>query len=587
MVAKKRDSFAKDNSLSPRARRRGKGPLIKSQPGRSPAPSPPGHPWAEEAFRTELAFRQALENSILAGIAAFDLEGRQIYANPAFCKMVGWTQDELIGNKPPFVYWPADFVPALSEIFLRIFTEPAPQGREEVLFQRKGGTRFPALVLYSILRNSRGEKLGWVLSVEDITEIKRKEEEIRRLNAELEERVRLRTAELEAANAGLEKARDAAVRKRRYLKTVLDTIPSGVIVTHQPDGRITYVNRRGLELYRGSSSLRALLPADLRQIKLETETGDPFPPNELPVYQAMRKGENIRFVEIQIERSDQSRVTVSVNASPLRDETGKVIGAVGSFHDITRRKAAEDEIKRLNEDLRHRTYSLEAANRELKSFTSSVAHDLRTPLIIMGTYSQRLLKKYAKRLDKKGQGYLDQLLSTTQKMEQIIEALMKLSLVSRAEIHWEKVNLSEISGTVMEELRRLEPLRPLDCSIPQDLFVMGDPPLLKIMMENLLRNAWKFTRQSSPALIELGVLPQGPDRAFFVRDNGCGFDMAQAQKIFEPFTRLHNKEEVEGSGIGLATVKRVIDRHGGKIWSESKPGRGATFYFTLESRQSL
>jgi PAS domain S-box-containing protein len=586
-VAKKKVELKKREILSLRPGRREKRPPLKDRPVAPLADSFAGHPWAEEAFRTELAFRQALENSILAGIVAFDLEGRQIYANPAFCRMVGWTREDLVGTKPPFLYWPSDAVPALNEFFLRIFTGPSFQGQEEVRFQRKDGTRFEALVLYSVLRNSRQEKVGWVLSVEDITDIKRQEEEIRRLNAELEERVRRRTAELEQANARLEEAREAAVRKRRYLKTVLDTIPSGVIVIHQPEGRITYVNRRGLELYRGSSPLRALLPADLRQIKLTRKNGESFPPNDLPLYQAMRKGENIRFVEVQIERPDHSRVTVSVNASPLRDETGKIIGAVGSFHDITHRKAAEDEIKRLNEDLHRRTLGLEAANRELKSFTSSVAHDLRTPLIIMGTYGQRLLKKYGERLDEKGKDYLDQILSTTQKMEQIIDALMKLSFVSRAEIHWEKVNLSEMAGKVMEELRRLDPLRPVDCSIPKDLFVMGDPPLLKIMLENLFGNAWKFTRQSPSALIELGAFQERRNRAFFVRDNGCGFDRAQAAKIFEPFTRLHKKEEFEGTGIGLATVKRVIDRHGGRVWVESEPGRRTTFYFTLESEQSL
>jgi signal transduction histidine kinase len=169
-------------------------------------------------------------------------------------------------------------------------------------------------------------------------------------------------------------------------------------------------------------------------------------------------------------------------------------------------------------------------------------------------------------------------------MEEIIDDLMKLSLVTRKEIQYDAVDLSSLAKSLREEFQKTEPERQVDFRIVDDLRVKGDPQLLRVALQNLLHNAWKYTRRNSQARIELGVIRGGDQPVFFVRDNGCGFDMVHAERVFNPFTRLHKSEDFEGTGIGLATVKRIIDRHGGRIWAESEVGRGTTFYFTMREK---
>jgi PAS domain S-box-containing protein len=420
-------------------------------------------------------------------------------------------------------------------------------------------------------------------------------ESLRKKCAELEERVRQRTQQVGALTQELkneinerrqrekelEKARDSHMQERRRLEVILDTIPSGVVIIEKPDGRVSYMNPRGLELYGKKTIGPMLLPRHSSEFRLMKADGRLFPPEELPASRALLAGEVIRDEEIMIEHSDGRQIVVSAHASPLRNERGEITAAVGVFHDISTRKKAENEIKELNEKLRRRTAELEEANRELEAFTASVAHDLRTPLIVMGSYSQRLLKKYADRLDARGRGYIEQLLSTTRRMEQIIADLMKLSFVTRMEIKYDMVDLSSLAKSLREELQKTEPERQVDFSIEEDLRVKGDPQLLRVALHNLLHNAWKYTRRNSQARIELGVIQGGDQPVFFVRDNGCGFDMVHAERVFNPFTRLHKSEDFEGTGIGLATVKQVINRHGGRIWAESEVGQGTTFYFTI------
>jgi light-regulated signal transduction histidine kinase (bacteriophytochrome) len=227
---------------------------------------------------------------------------------------------------------------------------------------------------------------------------------------------------------------------------------------------------------------------------------------------------------------------------------------------------------------------LEAVNKELESFSYSVSHDLRAPLRGIDGFSQALLEDYSEKLDESGRDFLQRIRASTQRMGQLIDDMLNLSRVTRSEMRREGVDLSALADRIVKDLQEKQPERQVEFLIAPGLMTDGDAQLLKVALENLLGNAWKFTGKHSPARIEFGATKVQGKLAYFVRDDGTGFDMTYAGKLFIPFQRLHPLTDFPGTGIGLATVRRIIQKHGGGVWAEGKVGKGATFYFTLPDK---
>jgi PAS domain S-box-containing protein len=299
---------------------------------------------------------------------------------------------------------------------------------------------------------------------------------------------------------------------------------------------------------------------------------------------ALDRREPYRDFTYQIATPSGELRWYSVCGKPMFAADGSFAGYRGTGADITRQRNSEDAIRHLNQTLeqkvRERTLSLEASNRELEAFSYSVSHDLLSPLRSIGGFAQVLRDRHAQQFDVEGMAHLERILGATHRMAHLIDDMLALARITRTPIRLSEVDLSAMAQAIAEELCRHE-AHEVEFQVVPAMTAWADPALIRVVLENLLRNAWKFTRKNAQPRVEFGRQIVGPTAEFFVRDNGVGFDMRYAEKLFRPFHRLHLQDEFEGSGIGLATAQRIIARHGGEIRAEGTPGRGAAFYFKL------
>jgi PAS domain S-box-containing protein len=379
------------------------------------------------------------------------------------------------------------------------------------------------------------------------------------------------------------KEAEVAVRESgQRFKLVADTVPA-MIYLHDKDERIEFANR-GLLDYAG------LKPEDVVGVQVGSETWSHFiHPEDISRFwddyqDKVRRRAPYQY-ELRIRSWDGTYQWTTLSGVPRYDQMGRFAGYTGVYADISKLKESERQNNELREGLEkkviERTAELEAVNKELESFSYSISHDLRAPLRGIDGMSLAVLEDYRDRLDDRGRKYLEILRKEAQHMGELINEMLNLSRLTRGTLHWDSVNLSETALEIAGNLKWQEPNRQVTFKITPDVVVQGDAHLLRAVLENLLGNAWKFTSGHPTATIEFGVEEQEGQTVYFVKDDGAGFDMAYANKLFNAFQRLHTASEFPGSGIGLATVQRIIHRHGGRAWARGEIEKGAQMFFTL------
>ena len=382
------------------------------------------------------------------------------------------------------------------------------------------------------------------------------------------------------------RAEEAVRESRAKLEAALTSMTDAVFIS-DAEGRFIHLNDAFATFHRFSSKedcakTLAEYPAIL---EVFLPAGTPAPLDMWAVPRALR-GETATNAEYTLRRKDTGESWVgSYSFGPIRDRDGRIVGSVVVGRDITGRKRADEEIRRLNTELeqrvRARTAQLEASNKELEAFAYSVSHDLRAPLRGIDGWSLALVEDYGSQLEQRGLKYLERVRSETQRMGLLIDDLLQLSRITRAQMHRNTVDLSRAAESIAARLQEAHPERRLEFTIRPRMTAFGDARLLDVALTNLLQNAVKFSGTRAHPHIQFDAVERAGQTVFTVHDNGVGFDMAYANRLFGAFQRLHSDSEFPGTGVGLATVQRVIHRHGGRVWAEAEPGRGATFYFTL------
>lgn len=508
----------------------------------------------EEALRKSKAILNSIIDTLPVGLIMANANGKIIRFNEKARKIIGEIPETISGEQ--YKSWRPDTgerIGAEECVLARVLTRGEVIRNELTKNQKFGTEEFRYCLNNAIpLRDDNGRISGGLVTILDITE---------RFEAETR----------------LKEVLSQAEESRNILTALMKNIPLGIAIADAPDVKIRMISEygarilgRSIEEFKGVSTFEKPLYMGVYNVNELTQV----PPEKLPLTRATVKGENIKNEELIVTRKDGTFLPLLCNAGPIKDDKGNITGGVIGWTDMTEQRQAREVMKRYAEELA-------AANRDLESFSYSVSHDLRNPLSVIDGFVGFLIEDYSEQLDKQGQDYLRRIDSGIKKMQRLINDILSLSRIGRQEIREEDIDLSAIVRDFLTELKTMEPERRSEFIVEDNLHEYADPRLIHLALENLLRNAWKFTSEKEVAHIEFGTTSKDGTTVYYVKDNGAGFDPRCAQKIFEPFQRIHAQKQFGGTGVGLTIVQKVVWRHGGKVWAEGEVGKGATFYFTL------
>jgi PAS domain S-box-containing protein len=561
-----------------------------------PTLSPDGKPRQYVAIRADITERKRAEGALhesqerfrllLDGVKDYaiymlDPEGRVISWNAGAARIKGYETEEILGKHFSCFYLPEDREAGKPS---RELQESLSKGRFEEQAQRvrKDGSAFWANVVITPMYDDSGTLSGFSKIARDITERKLVEDALHEKSTALEAQTLM-------------------------LQSVLDSMTEGLAAVDE-QGKFVIWNTAA-EKILGMGTTDLANPEWIGHYGLFlTDTVTPFPTEQLPVLRAIRGEVCTTEMFVRNHRLTQG-AWIEVSSGPRKNRDGVVCGGVAAFRDITKRKEDQREIQKLNDELEHRvverTAQLQAANKELEAFSYSVSHDLRAPLRHIGGFSKMLVEEFGSTLDPTAQHYLNRIQAGTQKMGLLVDELLNLARVGRQALNRQPAKLNSMVAEVIAILQPESEGRQVDWVISDLPVLECDHVLVKQVFQNLLANALKFTRPRagvgggaraetpaptpgtpapSRAVIEVSYKEEEDGQlVFMVRDNGIGFDMKYVDKLFGVFQRLHRAEDFEGTGIGLATVQRIVQKHGGRVWAEGEPDKGAAFYFTLGS----
>jgi PAS domain S-box-containing protein len=482
------------------------------------------------------------------GIVVTDGRLRILAVNRRYSEISGYAPEELLGQTPRIVRSGRHDAAFYREMWRVIGENGSWNG--EVWNRRKSGEIYPEWLSISEVRDAAGGVTNYIGIYYDLSARYAAERSLR----ESEERYR----------------------------ALISAMHEGVVL-RAADGRVLHANPSVVAIFGAEANDAPLGPGAWRPLR---EDGAPMPRDDMPSAVVLRTGRALPGTVVGIEREGQPITWLSVNAVPLfRNGDATPYAAVTTFRDITVEKQYRDELRRLNESLERqvaeRTASLEAANRDLKAFSYSISHDLRAPLRHISGHMGMLRKLPAVSGDADAVRFAKRAAEAAERLDRMVDGLLKYAHLGQQALRLEEVNLGALVAAVRAELESQHAPRRIDWRIGELPAVTGDPLLLHLVLQNLLDNALKYSRDRDPARIEVSATQDAQAVTVCVRDNGVGFDMRYASRLFGAFERMHSEQEFAGTGIGLAHVKRIVERHGGRVWFEAAPGEGAAFYFSL------